>query len=340
MLKERRSQVLFAALALVASVCLSSLTFGFPSGTGDSSIGYGGCAVTGCHFDDPKEGNATIEMWASSLSVLVDETVTVYINVTSWTLSSNNMIGVFLLKALTAGDTDIPSNDGWRITTDPNGNKHNYVQTTVSGPGDTASFRWDLRAPFSSGSYSLFARVHHGGGGTAYWVQDSTGLTFDVKPDVSVLPDLVLVDAFCASESEEGEKIVLYATLFNDYTADLDEISVDFEIDGVVVAEITNLTVIGKGIRNATVTWTSSVAGNFTLSAVIDPQNDIAESDESNNELGFSFLVTEPELEPVPRFEILGLLLAALFVFIASVAVIGLLRRKEEEDEEEEYAED
>lgn len=339
MLKERRSQVLIATLALVASICLSSLTFGFPSGTGDSSIGYGGCAVTSCHFDDPKEGNATVEMWASSLSVLVDETVTVYINVTSWTLSSNNMIGIFLLRALTAGDTDVPSTDGWRITTDPNGNKHNYVQTTVSGPGDTASFRWDLRAPFSSGTYSLFARVHYGGG-NAYWVEDSTGLTFVVEPDVTVLPDLVLVDTFCASESEEGEQIVLYATLFNDYTADLDEISVDFEIDGVVVAEVTNLTVIGKGIRNATATWTSSVAGNFTLNAIIDPQNDIVESDESNNELGFSFLVIEPAPEPVPRFEILGLLLAALFVFIASVAVIGLLRRKEEEDEEEEYEED
>lgn len=335
MLKERRSQVLIATLALVASICLSSLTFGFPSGADDSSIGYGGCAVGDCHFGVPKEGNATVEMWASSLSVLVDETVTVYINVTSWTLSSNNMIGVFLLRALTAGDTDVPSTDGWRITTDPNSNKHNYVQATVSGPGDVASFRWDLRAPFSSGTYSLFARVHHGGGSTAYWVEDSTGLTFVVEPDVTVLPDLVLMDTFCASESEEGEQIVLYATLFNDYTADLDDIKVGFEIDGALVAEVYNVTITGKGIRNVTAPWTSTVAGNFTLNAIIDPENDINESDETNNELGFSFLVAEPEPEPVPRFEILGLLLAALFVFIASVAVIGLLRREEDEDEED-----
>jgi hypothetical protein len=339
MLKKSRSRVLLGTLALVASVYISSLTFGFPSGTGDSSIGYGGCAVTGCHFDDPKEGNATIEMWASSLSVLVDETVTVYINVTSWTLSSNNMIGVFLLRALTAGDSDVPSTDGWRIITDPNGNKHNYVQTTVSGPGDMASFRWDLRAPFSSGTYSLFARVHYGGG-NAFWVEESTGLTFEVEPDVSVLPDLVLVDAFCASESKEGDQIVLYATLFNNYTADLDSVDVDFEVDGVIVAGVDNLTVVGKGIRNATATWTTETAGNFTLNAIIDPQNKIAETNESNNKFGFPFLVNEPEPEPVPRFEILGFLLVALVVFVTSVAVISLLRRKEEEDEEEEYEED
>jgi hypothetical protein len=333
MLKKSRSQVLLATLALVIMMCSSSLTFGFPSGTGDSSIGYGGCAVAGCHFDDPKEGNATIEMWASSLSMLVDETVTVYVNVTSWTLSSNNLIGIFLLKALTADDSDIPSNDGWRITTDPNGNTHNYVQTTVSGPGDMASFRWDLRAPFSSGTYSLFARVHYGGG-SAYWVDDTTGLTFEILPDVSVLPDLVLVDTFCASESEEGEEIALYATLFNDYTAELNGVNVDFEVDGVVVAEVDNLTVTGKGIRNATAIWTSMDSGSFTLNAIIDPQNDIEESDETNNELGFSFLVNEPEPEPVPRFEILGILLIALFVFIASVMVISRLRREEEDEED------
>lgn len=334
MLKKCRSQVLLATLALVAIICSSSLTFGLPGGTGDSSIGYGGCAVTGCHFDDPKEGNATVEMWASSLSMLVDETVTVYVNVTSWTLSSNNIIGVFLLRALTADDADIPSNDGWRITTDPNGNTHNYVQATVSGPGDMASFQWDLRAPFSAGTYGLFARVHYGGGGSAYWVEDSTGLTFEIKPDVSVLPDLVLVDTFCASESDEGEQLVLYATLLNDYTANLDGVNVDFEVDGVVVAEVDNLTVTGKGIRNATAIWTSTDAGSFTLNAIIDPQNDIDESDESNNERGFSFLVIEPEPEPVPRFEILGILLAALFVFVASVVVISRLRREEEDEED------
>ncbi|MEE9115922.1 MAG: CARDB domain-containing protein, partial [Thermoplasmata archaeon] len=278
-------------------------------------------------------GNASVEMWASSLSVIVDETVTLYINVTSWTLSSNNMIGVFLLRALTAGDTDVPSTDGWRITTDPNGNKHNYVQTTVSGPGDMASFRWDLRAPFSSGTYSLFARVHYGGG-NAYWVENTTGLTFDVAPDVSVKPDLVLVDAFTASDSQEGDQVVLYATIFNDFTADLNGISVSFEIDGVAVAEVDNMTVTGKGIRNATATWTTTDSGNFTLTALVDPQNDIDESNESNNELEYMFLVSEPEPEPVPRFEILGLLLVALVVFIVSVVVISLLRREEEDEED------
>jgi hypothetical protein len=330
---EHRKRVLIATLALVASVYVSSLTFGWPSGAGDSSIGYGGCLGDPCHLPDQAKGNATIEMWASSLSVLVDATVTVYVNVTSWTLSSNNMIGVFLLRALSASGTDVPSTDGWRINTDPNGNKHNYVQTTVSGPGDTASFRWDLRAPFSSGTYSLFARVHHGGG-NAYWVEESTGLTFEVEPDMSVLPDLVLVDTFCPSELEEGQQVVLYATLFNNFTADVDEVSVDFEIGGVVVAGVENLTISGKRMRNATATWTSTVAGNFTLNAIIDPQNNIAEADELNNEGSFSFLVTEPELEPIPQFEILGLLLVALVVFIASVAIISLFRREEEDEED------
>jgi hypothetical protein len=301
-------------------------------GPGDAIIGYGTCSVLGACHDT--EGNATIEMWASSDSVMVDETVTVFVNVTSWTLSTNRIIGTYLLRSFTDNPTDVPSNDGWRIIVDPNGNKNNYVEKVAGDVGNMTSFRWDLRAPFSSGTYTLYSRVHHGGG-TSLWEEDRTGLTFDVFPDVTVKPDLVILEAFSYPGIVAGEQVVLYATVYNSYSEVVDGISVSFLINGVVVSQVNNQTIGGKSIRNATVTWLPSEAGNFTLTAVLDPLNDIEESDETNNEANYSLEVAEPDLKPTPRFDILGFLLIVLVVFVAGIAVISVMRRKEEEEEEE-----
>lgn len=184
MLSRNEKYIGTITLLLAISICLSSLSFGFPSGVGDASIGYGGCAVAGCHFDGAKGSNATIEMWAPSLIVIVNQTVTVSVNVTSWTLSSNNMIGVFLLRALSADSTDVPSTDGWTILVDPKGNQENYIETTVLAQGDTATLQWDLVAPPSPGTYTLYARIQHGGG-DAYWGENATGLSFVVLPNAA-----------------------------------------------------------------------------------------------------------------------------------------------------------
>lgn len=179
MLRGQKRKIGLVTLVIAISVCLSSVSFGFQGGAGDGNFGYGGCS---CHSGMSRESNATTEMWASDSTVVVSQTVTVLVNVTSWTLSSNNIIGVFLLRSLTANPSDIPSTDGWTILVDPNGNQNNYVQTTVSAQGDTASLQWDLRAPPSSGSYALYARVHHGGV-DSYWRENATGLSFVVLPN-------------------------------------------------------------------------------------------------------------------------------------------------------------
>jgi hypothetical protein len=322
---RQQKTIMLVALVLVVSIYISSLTLGLTGGTSDSNID-GGCRLS-CHST---EGNATVEMWTSNDTVMVDETVAVFVNVTSWTLTSNKMIGVFLLKSFTDQPADLPSNDGWRILTDPNGNKFNYVEKVVGVAGETASFRWDLRAPFSAGTYTLYSRVHHGGAGSL-WEVNATGLTFEVLPDVSVKPDLVLIATFFAVQPQVGREAIFYATVLNDFSDSLDEIGVDFSIDGNVIGEVRNQTIVGNGIRNVTVSWSPLQKGNFTLTVVVDPSDEFGENDESNNELTLSFDVLDEEFHPTPRLEILGFLVGVLVVFVAGVAILGLRKGRKDE---------
>ncbi|MFQ5883508.1 MAG: CARDB domain-containing protein [Thermoplasmata archaeon] len=315
-------------LTAIIPFSFASASLGFPNGTGDSSLGYGGCAVSGCHFGTGALGNGTVEMWSSNLSVLVDQVVTVYVNVTEWELSSNKIVGVFLLRSLTADDSDVPSVDGWRILEDPNGNENNYVQRIANASGETLAFRWVLRAPFSAGTYVLYARVHHGGG-SPFWEENSTGLTFQVLPDVSVSPDLALLEIFLLRQARVGEEAVFYATVFSNSSENVEGVRIDFFVDEELVADRHNQTYAAKRVRNTTATWIPSNSGSYTLRVYVDSLNEIEESNETNNELTIIFEVLEAEPQGMPGP---GVVLFALAV-VVSLVLLSLRRGGKDETE-------
>jgi hypothetical protein len=312
-------------LVAVISLCLPAVALGFYNQSGDSSSGYGGCAVSGCHFGPGAAGNGTVEMWSPNLTILVNQEIDVYVNVTEWALTANMKVGVFLLRSLTADDSDVPSGDGWIIIQDPNGNENNYVQKIANASGETLVFRWHVRGPFSAGIYTLYARVHHGGG-TSYWEENTTGLTFQVLPDVSVTPDLVLEEVFTIGQSTVGEEAVLYAMIFSNSSDNIGDVRVDFFIDGELVAECHGQTFTAMRFRNATSTWTPSASGSHTLRVVVDPLDQVEEEDETNNELSVVFDVAPAEPRETPGFESISLLIA----LILGLFLIHVKRRVEE----------
>jgi len=309
---RKKMEVLFG-LCLLALAVLLPLQWdsgGFQGGVSDQSIGYGGCAS--CHAN---LGNGTIEMWASKLDLLVEESVTVVVNVTENVLSANKIIGAFLLNALTGGEEDRPSADGWRIMQDPNGGTNNYVEKVSPGIGSKVSFNWTLRAPPTSGIFHLYARIHHGGG-NSYYQQDATGLTFRVSPIAVFRPDLILRDVFTSEDGIIGKPVIIYGTVENNYSDDLKDVAVQILINGTVFSEQSNLTFPAKKVRNVSFEWIPQYEGNYSIEVRIDPYGQINETNEENNVLSTRIIVSKAPVERLAGFEALLLFSALAIAFL------------------------
>jgi hypothetical protein len=169
-----------AATIFVIAVSILFLTHvnttAFQNGVGDSDQEFdcGSCHGT--------LGTGSVIMSSSTSNPYTEDPVTVTVEVTESQLGTNSIVGVVLSKSLT-GTPSNPSEDGWLIVSDPNGNPepYNFNEIVSPGAGSTVTFEWELRAPASSGNYHLYARVYHGGSGTAYYEDCSIGLTFTVE---------------------------------------------------------------------------------------------------------------------------------------------------------------
>jgi hypothetical protein len=193
----------------------------FPGGGGDGKFSYGGCT---CHTGGPQEGTGDLTLWASTLTPDANEEITVIVNVTEFVLSNDKIIGVFLLRAMTGSDSDQPSEDGWRINTDPNGNQNNYVVKTAADVGSVVTFQWVLLAPFRGGTFNLTARAHHGGDSNS-WFETGDVLTFSVTGTELIVTNLTL-DA--PEEVHEDEQFTAAARLTNEDGDPLQDFQVDF----------------------------------------------------------------------------------------------------------------
>ncbi|MFQ6106309.1 MAG: hypothetical protein ACE5QF_01790 [Thermoplasmata archaeon] len=203
--KERIPALVILALVVVQILLIGGVS-SFSGGAGDGKFSYGGCV---CHTGEPRRGSGIVEIWASTLTPEPNEEVTVIVNVTEDLLSSQLIIGVFLLKSMTGSDSDQPSTDGWRIVTDPNGATNNYVKKTSPGEGSTVSFEWLLLAPFSGGTYNLTARVHHGGNSDP-WFEEAEALTFVVTGLPQEATNMTLV---APAEVQRDESFTISARL-------------------------------------------------------------------------------------------------------------------------------
>ncbi|MCK5291316.1 MAG: hypothetical protein KAR39_04820 [Thermoplasmata archaeon] len=222
--KSRRRMAIFVASFLLVTgifVFTPNDIQGFLGGVGDGKFSYGGCS---CHIGEAQRGDGTMTLWASTLEADANQEVTVIVNVTETVLTNDKIIGVFLLRAMTGSDSDQPSEDGWRIDSDPNGNENNYVIKNATGLGSPVSFQWVLLAPFRGGTYDLTARAQHGGNLNS-WFETGEVLTFSVTGTQLISTNLTL-DA--PEEVNEDEQFTTSAWLTNEDGDPLEGFQVDF----------------------------------------------------------------------------------------------------------------
>ncbi|MEE9116119.1 MAG: Ig-like domain-containing protein [Thermoplasmata archaeon] len=303
-------RALFIAFFLVVTGILISAPGdiqGFPGGGGDGKFSYGGCS---CHTGESQRGGGTIALWASTLQLDANQEVTVIVNVTENVLTDDMIIGVFLLRSMTGGDADRPSEDGWRIVTDPVGNQNNYVKKTSPGLGSTVTFEWVLTSPFRSGTYDLTARVHHGGN-LVSWFEEGGILTFSVT-GIALLDTEISMDA--PSEVQVDEEFNISARLTDASANPLAGHNITFSRI-TTFGRITLGTHTTDGQGYALHSDTSYERGFFILEASFDGSSEYAPSNATAE------IISEGEVEPEPSL-IGGIPLPIVIVIIMVVASV------------------
>ena len=176
--------------SVVALLMVSSSSVANPGGNGDSDRDYT-CGGS-CHGDPsmslPSDGTISI---SQDGDVFAGHAVAVHVNVAGMSLSSNRLLGTFILGSID-GNSDHPEDHGWHVIQDPNGGSSNYVETVVPSTG-SVTLTWVLLAPQETGVHNLFAQTHHGSEpnyeGIAY-TGVSRGYSIDVMPVPEGLPGL------------------------------------------------------------------------------------------------------------------------------------------------------
>ncbi len=301
-----------AALSLVIAAWPAQ---SFQNGLGDANISFGGCT---CHIEGQggTEGGGRLEMWTSDPDPRIGQAVQVLINVTMTELSSNNKVGVFLLRDFSGGDFDRPSTDGWRVEDDPNGGGNSYVEVVMPGAGSQTSLSWNLTAPLIPGTYRLYSRAQHGGGAT-YYENNQTGLTFNVFTTVPLFPNFAAIRAWTSQPIRVGEEAVLYGEFFTNSTEDIEGITVEFSVDGEAVGLVEDFVFPGLRTRTVSLMWTPDEAGTHILHVHVDREGIVPEENEADNLASAEFTVAPPLPETVPGFEVLAVTAALLVAWWA-----------------------
>ncbi len=174
----------FFSLGYVLIIIIAGNSYGWSNGAGDMNEEY----KPGCHTS---VDSGTIGITASTLSPTTGQSITVTVSVTPGSLGPNRIVGVFLLRALQASDSQ-PNVDGWVIQSDPNGGLHNYVEKVMQASETTVVFVWTLRAPSTPGSYTLYARTHFGDQASApVYIDYNNGIIFDVSVPTAGAPSII-----------------------------------------------------------------------------------------------------------------------------------------------------
>ena len=184
-----RTAVIVLSVSILVLALVPLVTDGYPGGVSSSNQEYD-CGGS-CHTEP---STATITMWASNQTVAPGGAVDVIVNVSGGQAVS--ILGVMIVSVRSPVLTSIPTEEGWIIRSDPAGDTFNYHE--VANYTGSVSMRWQLNAPTTNGSYSLYARTMHGGGDT-YAVDDTGGLTFEVTttppapiPEFGMMPIAVI----------------------------------------------------------------------------------------------------------------------------------------------------
>jgi len=100
------------------------------------------------------------------------------------------------------------------------------------------------------------------------------------------------------------------------------QFNVELAADGTFVGSVQVNGLAAGSSTTVTFTWTPQVAGDYTLRAIADPENAVAEENEANNEATALVTVAAP---PYPWW-IIGVVV--IVVVVIAVVVAYLLRKR------------
>ena len=151
------------AFLAVSCFLLVSATPGLanPGGEGDGDRDFS-CAES-CHVGAQGErSSGSISLTLDRDRVFAGQLFSVSATVVDTELSSNGLVGVFLLDEISGNSGSNVEDGTLEIVQDPNGGHANYVERRLISSGGGAVFTWTLRAPVSLGPQTVSAAMHHG----------------------------------------------------------------------------------------------------------------------------------------------------------------------------------
>jgi len=158
------------------------------------------------------------------------------------------------------------------------------------------TYKAEITAPYTSGNYTIIVTI------TDFTFQESIELNLSVISIEGI--DLTLSSrdiTFSPSDPLENQVVNITAKIHNIGTENAYNVSVAFYDNGKPIASQTIYTILAEESKEITITWNATPWGWHTISVIIDPANEIAETNEDNNEASQSIRVypTLPDLTPI-----------------------------------------
>jgi parallel beta-helix repeat protein len=157
------------------------------------------------------------------------------------------------------------------------------------------TYKIDVSAPLSPGNYTVVVTITD----YTFWERIDLNLTVNTIGGL----DLALSSrdiAFSLTAPVENDEVRITATVHNVGTEDASNIPVAFYDNAKLIGEST-ISHLSKGSSEATgISWHAKPSGWHTITVKVDPRNELAETDESNNDASRSIYVypSLPDLTP------------------------------------------
>ena len=171
----------------------------------------------------------------------------------------------------------------------------NYTFTSIA-VGQTLSTPPIYWIPTVAGEYTIYVIIDEN---NTIAETDETNNDDNATVTVSLPADLVISgDINVANEVIVNTDVLLSVNVYNAGTIDASDVEVRFydaEVNGTLIGDYTFTSIaVGQTLSTPPIYWTPSVAGVYTMYAIVDENNTIAEFDETNNDVNATVTVSLP----------------------------------------------
>jgi len=132
-----------------------------------------------------------------------------------------------------------------------------------------------------------------------------TGLTYGYENTVSsavAKPDLTLTSVIPQSSIVVNTLCTISSTINNTGTENVDAFNATLSVNNTVVDTQPVSGIVSGSSTSVNFTWTPEAVGDYNLTVTVDPENEIAESDETNNALTVLVTASSGSTAPVANF--------------------------------------